>query len=171
MGSMASQTRTELVGEVTHSYFELLAHCRDLVFPHHENELAQSWASACECDRPHLANGGRDFVRFWLHNGFVNVDAEKMSKSLGNFFTIRDVLVCVSCICLYVIIPLLLVIGSPACIWLCRQSRNLREHPQKACTASQQLAQALKALSCPGRSSTRRWGCACGWCPRSTDNR
>ena len=64
------------------------------MFPHHENELAQSWASACDCDRPHLANGGRDFVRFWLHNGFVNVDAEKMSKSLGNFFTIRDVLVC-----------------------------------------------------------------------------
>ena len=69
------------------------AACRDLVFPHHENEIAQSQAAACECDRPHMGAGGTDFVRFWLHNGFVNVDAEKMSKSLGNFFTIRDVLV------------------------------------------------------------------------------
>lgn len=67
--------------------------CRDLVFPHHENEIAQSQAAACDCDREHMANGGTDFVRYWLHNGFVNVDAEKMSKSLGNFFTIRDVLV------------------------------------------------------------------------------
>ncbi|KAG2424153.1 hypothetical protein HXX76_014686 [Chlamydomonas incerta] len=90
---------------------------RDLVFPHHENELAQSQA-ACGCGahahghehghgqqeggastsggdgsqpQPQLHNG-TDFVRYWLHNGFVNVDSEKMSKSLGNFFTIRDVL-------------------------------------------------------------------------------
>lgn len=63
---------------------------RDLQFPHHENELAQSEAAACECDRQHMANGGTDFVRWWVHNGFVNVDAEKMSKSLGNFFTIED---------------------------------------------------------------------------------
>ena len=53
----------------------------DLQFPHHENELAQSEA----------ANGTK-FVNYWLHNGFLNVDGEKMSKSLGNFFTIRDVL-------------------------------------------------------------------------------
>jgi len=53
----------------------------DLIFPHHENEIAQSEG----------ANGGR-FVNTWLHNGFLNVDNEKMSKSLGNFFTIRDVL-------------------------------------------------------------------------------
>jgi len=52
----------------------------DLVFPHHENERAQSWAVS-----------GKDFVRYWMHNGFVQVDKEKMSKSLGNFFTIRDV--------------------------------------------------------------------------------
>ncbi|KAI8476396.1 MAG: cysteinyl-tRNA synthetase [Monoraphidium minutum] len=65
---------------------------RDLVFPHHENELAQSQAAAgCGCDAPHL-HAGTDFVRLWMHNGFVNVDSEKMSKSLGNFFTIRDVL-------------------------------------------------------------------------------
>ena len=56
----------------------------DLTFPHHENELAQSMASCKQCSD--------DFSRFWVHNGFVNVDAEKMSKSLGNFFTIRDVL-------------------------------------------------------------------------------
>ncbi len=57
-------------------------HCggRDLVFPHHENEIAQS-----EC-----ANGC-EFVRYWVHNGFISVDNEKMSKSAGNFFTVRDV--------------------------------------------------------------------------------
>jgi len=53
----------------------------DLKFPHHENEIAQACA----------ANDG-DFARYWLHNGFVNINAEKMSKSLGNFFTIREVL-------------------------------------------------------------------------------
>ncbi|MCE5335059.1 MAG: cysteine--tRNA ligase [Desulfobacteraceae bacterium] len=54
---------------------------KDLVFPHHENELAQSEMAF-----------GVPFVRYWLHNGFVNINNEKMSKSLGNFFTIRDVL-------------------------------------------------------------------------------
>jgi cysteinyl-tRNA synthetase len=54
---------------------------KDLVFPHHENEIAQTEAVT-----------GRPFVRIWMHNGFVNVNHEKMSKSLGNFFTIRDVL-------------------------------------------------------------------------------
>jgi len=53
----------------------------DLQFPHHENEIAQSEGAS-----------GQPFVRYWLHNGFLNVDNEKMSKSLGNFFTIRDVL-------------------------------------------------------------------------------
>lgn len=53
----------------------------DLVFPHHENEIAQSEGAH-----------NHDYVRYWMHNGFVNVDGEKMSKSLGNFFTIRDVL-------------------------------------------------------------------------------
>ena len=63
---------------------------QDLVFPHHENELAQSTA-ACRC----CADDGakeEPFVRYWVHNGFVKVDSEKMSKSLGNFFTIREVL-------------------------------------------------------------------------------
>lgn len=53
----------------------------DLTFPHHENEIAQSEGAN---DKP--------LARFWMHNGFVNIDNEKMSKSLGNFFTIRDVL-------------------------------------------------------------------------------
>ena len=53
----------------------------DLQFPHHENEIAQSEGAM-----------GKPFVNYWLHNGFLNVDNEKMSKSLGNFFTIRDVL-------------------------------------------------------------------------------
>jgi cysteinyl-tRNA synthetase len=54
---------------------------KDLVFPHHENEIAQSEAAS-----------GQPLARFWLHNGFVTIDAEKMSKSLGNFRTIRDLL-------------------------------------------------------------------------------
>lgn len=54
---------------------------QDLVFPHHENEIAQSEA-VCGCE----------LARYWLHNGFVRIDAEKMSKSLGNFKTIRDIL-------------------------------------------------------------------------------
>jgi cysteinyl-tRNA synthetase len=53
----------------------------DLVFPHHENEIAQS-----ECAH------GKPFVRYWVHNGWVMVDGEKMSKSLGNFFTVRQLL-------------------------------------------------------------------------------
>jgi cysteinyl-tRNA synthetase len=53
----------------------------DLQFPHHENEIAQSEGVS-----------GKPLARFWMHNGFVRVDNEKMSKSLGNFFTIRDVL-------------------------------------------------------------------------------
>ena len=54
----------------------------DLIFPHHENEVAQS---VC-------AHGGAPFVRYWVHNGWVMVEGEKMSKSLGNFFTVRDLL-------------------------------------------------------------------------------
>ena len=53
---------------------------KDLIFPHHENEIAQS----------ETANG-QPFAHYWLHNGFINVNNEKMSKSLGNFFTIRDI--------------------------------------------------------------------------------
>ena len=53
----------------------------DLQFPHHENEIAQSEGA-----------NGQKMANVWMHNGFINVDNEKMSKSLGNFFTIRDVL-------------------------------------------------------------------------------
>ncbi|MDD2578756.1 MAG: cysteine--tRNA ligase [Eubacteriales bacterium] len=52
---------------------------QDLVFPHHENEIAQSEAAT-----------GKPFVRYWMHNGFINIDHAKMSKSSGNFFTVRD---------------------------------------------------------------------------------
>ena len=57
-------------------------HCggQDLIFPHHENEIAQS-----ECFT------GKPFAKYWMHNGYINVDNVKMSKSLGNFFTVRDV--------------------------------------------------------------------------------
>ncbi len=55
---------------------------RDLIFPHHENELAQS-----QC-----AHGGKNYVNYWLHNGYINIDGTKMSKSLGNFKTVRDLL-------------------------------------------------------------------------------
>lgn len=54
---------------------------QDLIFPHHENEIAQS-----------EARSSHDFANYWLHNGYINIDNEKMSKSLGNFFTVRDVL-------------------------------------------------------------------------------
>ncbi len=60
-------------------------HCggQDLIFPHHENEIAQG---EC-CGRL----GNAPYARYWMHNGFINVDSRKMSKSLGNFFTVRDV--------------------------------------------------------------------------------
>jgi len=61
--------------------FDLHGGGADLQFPHHENEIAQSEGAS-----------GKPLARFWVHNGFVRVDNEKMSKSLGNFFTIRDVL-------------------------------------------------------------------------------
>ncbi|WP_116811582.1 cysteine--tRNA ligase [Steroidobacter cummioxidans] len=63
------------------SHFDIHGGGMDLKFPHHENEIAQSCAAT-----------GDTFASFWMHNGFVNVDDEKMSKSLGNFFRIRDVL-------------------------------------------------------------------------------
>ena len=66
-----------LLGE----HFDIHGGGLDLQFPHHENEIAQSEGAS-----------GKPFVNYWLHNGFVNVDNVKMSKSLGNFFTIRDVL-------------------------------------------------------------------------------
>ncbi|MGD8380307.1 MAG: cysteine--tRNA ligase, partial [Gammaproteobacteria bacterium] len=62
-------------------YFDIHGGGMDLKFPHHENEIAQSCGAL-----------DTKFVKYWLHNGFVNVNEEKMSKSLGNFFTIRDVL-------------------------------------------------------------------------------
>ena len=67
----------ELLGQS----FDIHGGGADLQFPHHENEIAQSEGAH-----------GQPLARFWMHNGFINVDNEKMSKSLGNFFTIRDVL-------------------------------------------------------------------------------
>ena len=67
----------ELLGE----HFDIHGGGQDLQFPHHENEIAQSEGAH-----------GHTFVNYWMHNGFVRVDNEKMSKSLGNFFTVRDVL-------------------------------------------------------------------------------
>jgi cysteinyl-tRNA synthetase len=61
--------------------FDLHGGGQDLVFPHHENELAQSEAAT-----------GKPFVRYWLHHGLLTIDQEKMSKSLGNFFTVKEVL-------------------------------------------------------------------------------
>ena len=69
----------------------------DLQFPHHENEIAQSVGASghvCGHEHAHTHHGQSiaSHVKYWLHNGFIRVDGEKMSKSLGNFFTIRDVL-------------------------------------------------------------------------------
>ena len=72
-----SAMSTALLG----THFDIHGGGMDLKFPHHENEIAQSCA----------ATGDR-FANIWMHNGFVNIDNEKMSKSLGNFFTVRDVL-------------------------------------------------------------------------------
>jgi len=62
-------------------HFDIHGGGQDLQFPHHENEIAQS--EACT---------GHQFVKYWMHNGFVRVEEEKMSKSLGNFFTVREIL-------------------------------------------------------------------------------
>jgi cysteinyl-tRNA synthetase len=72
-----SAMSTSLLGDT----FDIHGGGMDLKFPHHENEIAQSCA-AC----------GSPFVRLWMHNGFVRINDEKMSKSLGNFFTVREVL-------------------------------------------------------------------------------
>lgn len=72
-----SAMSTQMLG----NHFDIHGGGQDLQFPHHENELAQS-----ECCT------GETFVNYWMHNGFVRVNEEKMSKSLGNFFTLRDVL-------------------------------------------------------------------------------
>lgn len=61
--------------------FDIHAGGSDLIFPHHENEIAQSEGAT-----------GKQFVKYWIHFGFLNIDNEKMSKSLGNFFTVRDIL-------------------------------------------------------------------------------
>ncbi len=72
-----SAMSSDLLGE----HFDIHGGGMDLQFPHHENEIAQSEGAH-----------GHTFVNYWMHNGFVRVDDEKMSKSLGNFFTIREVL-------------------------------------------------------------------------------
>src|SRR5205823_10438323 len=72
-----SAMSTALLG----THFDIHGGGMDLKVPHHENEIAQSCAAS-----------GDEFVNLWMHNGFVNVDEEKMSKSLGNFFTLREVL-------------------------------------------------------------------------------
>ena len=68
---------SEYLGET----FDIHGGGKDLCFPHHENEIAQSESLS-----------GKPFVRYWVHNGFVNINQEKMSKSLGNFLMIKDVL-------------------------------------------------------------------------------
>ncbi|HEX7052390.1 MAG TPA: cysteine--tRNA ligase [Burkholderiales bacterium] len=72
-----SAMSSALLGE----HFDIHGGGQDLQVPHHENEIAQSEGAT-----------GRRFVNYWMHNGFVRVDEEKMSKSLGNFFTVRDIL-------------------------------------------------------------------------------
>jgi cysteinyl-tRNA synthetase len=68
-------------GKLLGAHFDIHGGGQDLQFPHHENEIAQSEGAH-----------GHTFVNYWMHNGFVRVDNEKMSKSLGNFFTVREVL-------------------------------------------------------------------------------
>ena len=68
-------------GKLLGEHFDIHGGGEDLQFPHHENEIAQSEGAT-----------GKKFVNYWMHNAFIQVDKEKMSKSLGNFFTVRDVL-------------------------------------------------------------------------------
>ncbi|MGA2192620.1 MAG: cysteine--tRNA ligase [Nitrospirota bacterium] len=72
-----SAMSTKLLGDT----FDIHGGGMDLTFPHHENEIAQAEAAT-----------GKPFVKYWMHNGFVNINREKMSKSLGNFFTIKEIL-------------------------------------------------------------------------------
>jgi cysteinyl-tRNA synthetase len=74
-----------MAGQLLGEQFDIHGGGQDLQFPHHENEIAQS-------EGVMGPDAGRQFVRYWMHNGFVRKDDEKMSKSLGNFSTIRDVL-------------------------------------------------------------------------------
>ena len=87
-----SAMSSELLGE----HFDIHGGGQDLQFPHHENEIAQSEAAhsrALNGEAAHSHDGKPcQMVNYWMHNGFVRVDDEKMSKSLGNFFTIRSVL-------------------------------------------------------------------------------
>lgn len=80
--------------ELFGSHFDIHGGGADLQFPHHENEIAQSCGVHHGCKHQILPSGKliESHVNYWLHNGFIRVDNEKMSKSLGNFFTIRDVL-------------------------------------------------------------------------------
>ncbi|MFH1684398.1 MAG: cysteine--tRNA ligase [Candidatus Margulisiibacteriota bacterium] len=71
-----STMSNKLLGET----FDIHGGGRDLIFPHHENEIAQAEAFT-----------GKPFVKYWMHNGFVNINKQKMSKSLGNFFTLTDI--------------------------------------------------------------------------------
>ena len=71
-----SAMATKYLGET----IDIHAGGKDLIFPHHENEIAQSEAAS-----------GKPFAKFWLHNGYINIDNVKMSKSKGNFFTVRDI--------------------------------------------------------------------------------
>ena len=71
-----SVSATKYLGET----IDIHAGGQDLTFPHHENEIAQTEAVT-----------GKPFARYWLHNGYINVNNRKMSKSLGNFFTVRDI--------------------------------------------------------------------------------
>ena len=75
---MLRQSSLKLYGFA--SFFDIHAGGADLIFPHHENEVAQS---TC-------ANPGSEFARYWMHNGLLMVNGKKMSKSLGNFITIKD---------------------------------------------------------------------------------
>jgi len=72
-------------GKLLGEQFDIHGGGQDLQFPHHENEIAQSEGAMG-------AESGRQFVNYWMHNGFVRVDEQKMSKSLGNFFTVREIL-------------------------------------------------------------------------------
>jgi cysteinyl-tRNA synthetase len=113
-------------------HFDIHGGGQDLQFPHHENEIAQS-------EGAHRL----PFVNYWMHNGFVRVDDEKMSKSLGNFFTIREILKQYD--------PEVAAFLHPACAL--PQPAQLFRCPSRRCSAgAEPLYTAIKAVACRSRS-------------------
>jgi hypothetical protein len=130
-------------GSLLGKHFDIHGGGQDLQFPHHENEIAQSEGAH-----------GCTFVNYWMHNGFVRVDNEKMSKSLGNFFTVREILATEMLGALGVNTSRTLsVIETGEALW-----RGDEPSPTRSACSSHQRATTRCAVS--SLPVTRRWAAA-----------